>query len=268
MILFFHLRRQVSASSTLGKTQKEHLRRLKRVIGYMILYPIAYIILSLPLAAGRMAVARGDTLGIPYFCVAGAFISSSGFVDVIMYSLTRRALLSDSESSHPERCYLSGKLQNSHTTTITAENRFFRREMNKLHKRSSTNDNTGNECDCSTENIVQDANIGKVYQETTIEIVSEPAEHDALPSSDSANEPQSVEDSSHARGRWTINPDRGNTQRLQVCYDEELLFVSFIHVRMDTLIPIPAFLWFFTLLPSPWFSNSIFLCHSFSWFWS
>ncbi|PGG98108.1 hypothetical protein AJ80_09580 [Polytolypa hystricis UAMH7299] len=205
MILFFYLRRRVATSATLGRGQKEHLRRLKRVIGYMVLYPIAYIILSLPLAAGRMATASGVRLGIPYFCTAGAIIASSGFVDVIMYTVTRKALLSDSEASNPDRFYHSNRIQNSLlTTTVTVEPKHGRKESNMLrshHRRNGLGDeDTRMERDGSTDNIVQPVeltDLRKVYQKTTIEVTSESIvlESDSSPSSsikDSRSPPQNM----------------------------------------------------------------------------
>ena len=70
-VMYFQLRRQITASSILGNSQMESLKRLRRVVGYMTIYPIVYLILSLPLAAGRMANANGDLPSISFFCCAG-----------------------------------------------------------------------------------------------------------------------------------------------------------------------------------------------------
>lgn len=70
-VMYFQLRQQIAASSILGNSQLESLKRLRRVVGYMTIYPIVYIVLSLPLAAGRMASAHGSTPSLTYFCCAG-----------------------------------------------------------------------------------------------------------------------------------------------------------------------------------------------------
>lgn len=70
-VMYFQLRKQIAASSILGNSQLESLKRLRRVVGYMTIYPIVYIVLSLPLAAGRMATANGSTPSITFFCCAG-----------------------------------------------------------------------------------------------------------------------------------------------------------------------------------------------------
>lgn len=172
-IMYFQLRRQIAASSILGNSQLESLKRLRRVVGYMTIYPIVYIVLSLPLAAGRMATANGDNPSITFFCCAGAIITSSGLVDVILYTLTRRNLIIDSEPSH-DRSYnkfasSKGRRGDTHLTTITADPKTRRQG---LHDEDLDRDG-------STDNIVQPGvemgPIGKVYQETTIEITTEPA---------------------------------------------------------------------------------------------
>ena len=59
----------------------------------MLLYPFAYIILSLPIAAGRMSLMNGHNPGSTYFYATGALIMCSGWVDSILYFVTRRRLL-------------------------------------------------------------------------------------------------------------------------------------------------------------------------------
>ncbi|PIG80848.1 integral membrane protein [Aspergillus arachidicola] len=164
-IMWFQLRRRIKQSAILGNSQTESLKRLRRVIGYMIIYPVAYIVLSLPLAAGRMATAQGQTPSIAFFCVAGAVITSSGLVDVLLYTLTRRNLILESEPSRDRK----GK----HTRTDIS--------VLRTHRHRGDDDEFGHTVrEGSTDNIVQPsgmelAPLGKVYQHTTIEITHEPA---------------------------------------------------------------------------------------------
>ncbi|KGO78182.1 Glucose receptor Git3, C-terminal [Penicillium italicum] len=123
--MYFQLRRQIAASAILGNSQLESLKRLRRVVGYMTIYPIVYIILSLPLAIGRMATAGKDVASIIFFCCSGAIITSSGLVDVVLYTLTRRNLITDSEPSqdHSNNKFNSSKSKRgggTHLTTITS----------------------------------------------------------------------------------------------------------------------------------------------------
>ncbi|EAU34816.1 conserved hypothetical protein [Aspergillus terreus NIH2624] len=186
-IMWFQLRRRIAQSAILGASHIESLKRLRRVIGYMVIYPVAYIVLSLPLAAGRMATARGETPSVVYFCVAGALITSSGLVDVLLYTLTRRNLILESEPS-ADRSYnrFASSSKNprttDHLTTITADPKLTRADISALRTRRGRDDDVddGTIRDGSTDNIVQNsgvelAPIGKVYQHTTIEITHEPA---------------------------------------------------------------------------------------------
>ncbi|KAH0543040.1 hypothetical protein FGG08_002648 [Glutinoglossum americanum] len=92
--LFIVLKRRVKTIDTVSHSKSRH--RIHRIARYMVLYPITYVILSLPLAAGRMASMTGKELSTPYFCTAGALMTSSGFVDAILYAFTRRVItLSD-----------------------------------------------------------------------------------------------------------------------------------------------------------------------------
>ncbi|KXG47237.1 GPCR, rhodopsin-like superfamily protein [Penicillium griseofulvum] len=192
-VMYFQLRRQIAASSILGNNQLASLQRLRRVVGYMTIYPIVYVVLSLPLAAGRMATAHGNQPSIIFFCCAGAFITSSGLVDVVLYTLTRRNLIIDSEPSG-DRSYnkfssSKGKRGETNLTTITADPK-------RKHGGTLTDDL---DRDGSTDNIVSPSAlshgrdhemtpIGKVYQETTIEITHEPAYPDEVSSAHSSKE--------------------------------------------------------------------------------
>ncbi|KAJ5782340.1 hypothetical protein N7457_004114 [Penicillium paradoxum] len=193
-IMYLQLRRHIAASAILGSPQLQSLQRLRRVVGYMTIYPIVYVTLSLPLAAGRMASANRDEPSITFFCCAGAIITSSGLVDVILYTLTRRNLIIDSEPSQDNsynKFTSSRGRRADNITTITAD----------PHKRKiggSFNDDLDRHG--STEQIVSPtargqqphdhelAPIGKVYQHTTIEITSEPAYPDEESSGRSSKE--------------------------------------------------------------------------------
>jgi hypothetical protein len=68
-------------------------KRILKTARYMVVYPIAYIALTLPLAAGRVAAMAGHEPALSYFPVAGTLMSSCGFVDVLLYIYTRKALI-------------------------------------------------------------------------------------------------------------------------------------------------------------------------------
>ncbi|KAL4923351.1 uncharacterized protein BDV17DRAFT_301861 [Aspergillus undulatus] len=77
--------------------ESQALKRINRVVVYMLVYPLSYVVLSLPLAAGRMSTATHVIPSREYFAVAGSLMALSGAVDTVVYTLTRRQLLLHTE---------------------------------------------------------------------------------------------------------------------------------------------------------------------------
>ncbi|KAK0754854.1 G protein-coupled glucose receptor regulating Gpa2-domain-containing protein, partial [Schizothecium vesticola] len=63
-----------------------------------LLYPIIYVMCTAPLAAGRIASMAGNKVPLSYFCFAGTMIASAGWLDVVLYSSTRRAIVFSGEA--------------------------------------------------------------------------------------------------------------------------------------------------------------------------
>jgi hypothetical protein len=71
--------------------QAEHARTAAKL---MIVYPIIYVICTLPLATLRMiSMSSNSNLSFGWFCFAGAMITSNGWLDVLLYTMTRRIIL-------------------------------------------------------------------------------------------------------------------------------------------------------------------------------
>ncbi|CAK7228908.1 hypothetical protein SCUCBS95973_007040 [Sporothrix curviconia] len=60
--------------------------------GFLI-YPIIYVVCTLPLALGRIATMAGAEVPLSYFCAAGALITSNGWLDVLLWGSTRRNII-------------------------------------------------------------------------------------------------------------------------------------------------------------------------------
>ena len=58
-----------------------------------LLYPVIYVVCTAPLALGRIVSMAAIPVPISYFCAAGALIASNGWLDVLLWGLTRRRLL-------------------------------------------------------------------------------------------------------------------------------------------------------------------------------
>lgn len=186
--LFVYLRRRMKQTSMLRQQHQDNLKRLNRVVVYMVIYPFVYLVLSLPLAAGRMATARHVAPSKAYFAVAGSLMALSGFMDVAVYTLTRRHLLIETDSSANDNAYAytDTKGFQTHISTTGGKEKKFRvgNKMRRgLQTVESINDTVHDDRDDSTEDIMRKGDMemgnlahGAVYQETTIEISSEPVE--------------------------------------------------------------------------------------------
>lgn len=58
-----------------------------------LVYPIIYVLCTAPLALGRIATMAGASVSIDYFCLAGSLIASNGWLDVLLFSVTRNSIL-------------------------------------------------------------------------------------------------------------------------------------------------------------------------------
>ena len=149
----------------------------------MVIYPVAYIVLSLPIAAGRMAMARGITPSPAYFCAAAAIITSSGVVDVTIYTLTRRKLIMDTEPSYchtPDRFGIGIPRKHVHhlaTITVEPDSNLAGRNISSSWSRNPLGEEavlSGS----STDNIAHDMSeetpdLPQTYRFTEIEVTNE-----------------------------------------------------------------------------------------------
>jgi hypothetical protein len=71
-------------------------RRIMRTARYMVVYPFAYVALTLPLASGRVASMAGHEPPLAFFPAAGTLMACCGITDVLLYIWTRKALLKSS----------------------------------------------------------------------------------------------------------------------------------------------------------------------------
>lgn len=133
---------------------------VNRVTKLMTLYPCVYVILTLPLSASRMwsMAHHGAEISDGLACTAGALLASCGWVDSLLYTLTRKALLRDtmpgsggntggSSGRRPSRGMGAsdwdtelGSKGITHTRTVTVEGG---RVMDMLHSASDSESRHG-----------------------------------------------------------------------------------------------------------------------------
>jgi hypothetical protein len=79
-------------------------RRARSAAKLMIAYPIIYVICTLPLATLRMvSMTSHGSISFGWFTFSGSMITSNGWLDVFLYTLTRRIMLF-SDAPPPDSC--------------------------------------------------------------------------------------------------------------------------------------------------------------------
>ena len=97
VVTFIHLRKKTRAmfSAENSVANQKSINAVNRITTLMMLYPLVYVVLTLPLSSARMwSMARnGQSPGNVTNCVTGALLASCGWVDCLLYTLTRERLL-------------------------------------------------------------------------------------------------------------------------------------------------------------------------------
>ncbi|GAW17084.1 hypothetical protein ANO14919_065340 [Xylariales sp. No.14919] len=58
-----------------------------------LIYPVIYLICILPLAIGRVLTMARKEPSLGYFCASGALVASNGWLDVVVFTTTRRSIV-------------------------------------------------------------------------------------------------------------------------------------------------------------------------------
>ncbi|KAF2202238.1 hypothetical protein GQ43DRAFT_317943 [Delitschia confertaspora ATCC 74209] len=136
--IFIHLR------GRLKTVISNDTSKLSRATKFMLLYPMVYVVLTLPLAIGRMVAMTHHAMPDIYYCAAGTLLTSCGWMDALLYTLTRRVLVSNQLKSDPRTATIrtarerpedhyglqsmskANDMLASHTVTITGGRRLSR----------------------------------------------------------------------------------------------------------------------------------------------
>jgi hypothetical protein len=91
--VFVHLRGRIRGIINNDTT------KLTRATKFMVMYPAVYVVLTLPIAVGRMVAMTGTQMPDVFFVIAGSLLTSCGWIDALLYALTRRILVSHEVST-------------------------------------------------------------------------------------------------------------------------------------------------------------------------
>jgi hypothetical protein len=91
--IFLSLRRQAGTKDGEASEEVTELQfQLSRNPAFLI-YPVIYVLCTLPLALGRLLTMAGAKVPIGYFCFAGAMIASNGSFDCLLFGTTRNVIV-------------------------------------------------------------------------------------------------------------------------------------------------------------------------------
>jgi hypothetical protein len=102
--IFIHLRRlraQVAHFTDNGSMRNAAIspKKITRLAAFMLMYPTAFVVGTLPLAAGRMVTfTHPSFLPQEYWIVAAVCICSCGLIDSILYAVTRRTAFQNKDN--------------------------------------------------------------------------------------------------------------------------------------------------------------------------
>ena len=171
-LIFSIIRQRVDSSFYDAETKA----RANNVAKLIVAYPIIYVICTLPLVIARLMSMAGREVTFVQLCIAGAMITSNGWLDVLLYSITRRALLFGPDSDK-NRAIDTFRLRPDDTfgnvTTIEASGTI----KSKRRQRWNSTTEVGSPHD-SQENLFE---LGGVKTETIVRVRSDvikPADHD------------------------------------------------------------------------------------------
>lgn len=80
-----------------GYYSTEQAKRVKSISNLMVVYPLVYVVCTIPLASSRMASMSGNPPSLARLCLCGAMITSNGWLDVLLYTCTRRIMIFSDE---------------------------------------------------------------------------------------------------------------------------------------------------------------------------
>jgi hypothetical protein len=114
----------------------------------MLAYPVVYTAFTIPLAGGRMALSAGHRIPDVYWICAGCFMTSCGWVDALIYTLTRRIILKPELSSPAGTNNTGGNAATSRTPAL--------RNARRMHETMPTANNTIDDKDDFSDGLVGD----------------------------------------------------------------------------------------------------------------
>lgn len=203
-LIFMVLQRRVNHSYYHTSNTAVRARSAAKLI---IAYPIVYVVCTLPLVKARLTSIANEYVSFTELTIAAAFITSNGWLDVLLYCITRRSLifghdLSDEKMRGLDTFRIRPDQEFGTTTVIESTAQHHERSRSRSTQfRSSRRQKSGRSSPRhgSTEELVLPVALGDVKAETTVVVQTDIMELGPVSTSDA--ELDKCADSFDARSR-------------------------------------------------------------------
>ncbi|EOA81393.1 uncharacterized protein SETTUDRAFT_157327 [Exserohilum turcica Et28A] len=162
-----------------GYYKAEESKRVRSIANLMVAYPIVYVICTIPLASARMASMSGSPPSLARLCLCGAIIASSGWLDVLLYTCTRRIMIFSDEPPPDENgmdtfsaFWIEQPTRFGGECTVEATNTHIKTRRGKSKGKITLSSSCGSD---SSDDLVTVGNTD-IKLITTTQVTSEPAQ--------------------------------------------------------------------------------------------
>ena len=90
--IFINLRGQIKESDTFLTATPRSIKETRDVLRNLVLFPLVYLVMTLPLLVAMLMALDGQYVPLNFELVAGVLISCTGWIDCLLYTLTRKKL--------------------------------------------------------------------------------------------------------------------------------------------------------------------------------
>ena len=185
-------------------TTSDTLLRARSAAKVIIAYPIVYVVCTLPLVKARLTSMAGEKVSFLELTIAGAMITSNGWLDVLLYTLTRRSALFGPDVNDPQAGVLSTFLlrpDQVYGTTTVIEAPKPTRMSSRLSMRRRPSQHGLHSRNTSTDELW--AATAGVKTETTVVVRNDTVEMDAMRREEAGETDMSNETASIGSRSWS-----------------------------------------------------------------
>jgi len=167
-LIFIVLQKRVNASFYHTSNTAVRARSAAKLI---LAYPCVYVVCTLPLVKARLTSIAGEHVSFTELTIAASMITSNGWLDVLLYTITRRSLIFGREMGDEKMRALDTfriRPDQEFGNTTVIESTAVPRRSDPLKNGRKVKSGRNSPRHGSTEELVMPGNLGDVKAETTV----------------------------------------------------------------------------------------------------